>query len=272
MFVLGTTYKRSDLHKSYGGQRQGGISTPSGRNFILLFTGEQGEQYGYRDGWTEEGLFLYTGEGQSGDMVFARGNLAIRDHVADGKDLHLFEYVNKGQVRYVGQMACTGFQERRGPDIDGTDRRIIVFELTPINAFDASIEPEDEKIYEEMWEQPLEELRERAIASAANAKTPSERRFLARYRSSAIRVYVLKRAGGICEACDSKAPFLTGVGRPYLEPHHIRRLSDGGPDHPEWVITLCPNCHRRGHYSADREVFNQQLMQIVRSKEVKHSS
>ena len=54
MFVLGSTYRRTDLHKSYGGQRQGGISTPSGRNFILLFTGEQGEQYGYWDGWTEE--------------------------------------------------------------------------------------------------------------------------------------------------------------------------------------------------------------------------
>jgi len=272
MFVSGSVYKRSDLHKSYGGQRQGGISTLSGRNFILLFTGEQGEQSGYRDGWSEEGMFLYTGEGQTGDMLFVRGNLAIRDHVTDGKDLYLFEYVDKGKVRYVGQMACTGFQERRGPDVDGNDRRIIVFELAPINALDLSVDLGDEKTYEEMWMQPLEELRERAIASSAKAKTPSERRYLARYRSSAIRVYVLKRADGICEACEREAPFVTGSGKPYLEPHHIRRLSDGGPDHPEWVITLCPNCHRRAHHSADREVFNQQLTQIVRSKEAKHLS
>src|ERR1700746_1774493 len=24
-----------------------------------------------------------------------------------------------------------------------------------------------------------------------------------------------------------------------------RRLSDGGPDHPRWVVAVCPNCHRR---------------------------
>lgn len=35
-------------------------------------------------------------------MEFVPGNLAIRDHVPDGKDLHLFEYVQgkrKGWVR-----------------------------------------------------------------------------------------------------------------------------------------------------------------------------
>ncbi len=70
MFVLGNTYKRSDLHQKYGGQEQGGISTPSRHSFIMLFTGEQGQQYGYRDGWSEDGLFPYTGEGQRGDMPF----------------------------------------------------------------------------------------------------------------------------------------------------------------------------------------------------------
>jgi 5-methylcytosine-specific restriction protein A len=30
--------------------------------------------------WTGEGVFQYTGEGQSGDMTFEVGNKAIRDH------------------------------------------------------------------------------------------------------------------------------------------------------------------------------------------------
>jgi hypothetical protein len=38
---------------------------------------------------------------------------------------------------------------------------------------------------------------------------------------------------------------------PNLEPHHIRRLADGGPDHPRWVAALCPTCHRRVHHGVD---------------------
>jgi hypothetical protein len=142
-FVRGRIYRRRELHAQYGGQRQGGISTPSGQPFILLFTGETGLQYGYRDGWSEEGIFLYTGEGTKGDMSFVRGNLAIRDHVMDGKDIHLFQQVDKGHVRYVGQMICTGFHQRRAPDADGNDRQAIVFELTPIDIFNQTVASDD---------------------------------------------------------------------------------------------------------------------------------
>lgn len=266
MFVVGKTYKRRDLHKLCGGQRQGGISTPSRHSFIMLFSGEQGHQYGYRDRWTEEGLFLYTGEGQRGDMTFVRGNRAIRDHAADGKDLHLFKYDRPGYVQYVGQMVCAGFRERRGPDIEGTDRRIIVFELAPISLFDTgglSYEGEDE----ETWRESIDTLRERAIASSAIPRGPTEGTRLVQHRSNAVRVYVLRRANGVCEACGQDAPFVTNSGQPYLEPHHIRRLSDGGPDDPRWVIALCPNCHRRAHYGSDKNEFNQQLASIVASKE-----
>lgn len=267
MFTFGKIYNRRDLHQIYGGQRQGGISTPSKHNFLLLFTGEQGNKYGYKDQWIEDGLFLYTGEGQHGDMEFVRGNLAIQNHASDGKDLHLFEYVKKGGVRYIGQMVCTGHQERRAPDSEGNDRRVIVFELTPINAFEKPVE--EEKFPEEtgLWQTSLSSLREKALASSTVGISPSERKNLIQYRSNAIRVYALRRANGSCEACKKEAPFITKAGQPYLEPHHIRRLSDGGPDHPEWVITLCPNCHRRAHYGNDSEVFNQGLTVLVARKE-----
>ena len=114
MFEQGTIYRRSDIHDQYGGQRQGGISTPTSQPFILLFIGEQGQQYGYVDQWTDEGLFLLTGEGQRGNMSFSHGNLAIRDHVINGKDLHLFQQTQPGFVRYIGQMIYTGFHEQQG--------------------------------------------------------------------------------------------------------------------------------------------------------------
>jgi hypothetical protein len=95
MCELGQSYKRTDLHKQYGGQRQGGISTPRRWPFLFLFTGKSGSHFGYEDNW-HDGLFLYTGEGQSGDMQFRAGNKAIRScrrplyrpHVISANDSH----------------------------------------------------------------------------------------------------------------------------------------------------------------------------------------
>jgi 5-methylcytosine-specific restriction protein A len=268
-FVQGRVYRRLDLHQRYGGQQQGGISTPADHNLIFLFTGETGQPYGYQDQWTDDGLFLYTGEGQQGDMTFVRGNRAVRDHVADGKDLHLYEYVRSGYVRYLGQMICTGHHERESPDIEGHSRRAIVFELAPIDGF---IAEEAEPADQEPGQQPLTVLRERAMASSTYAATPRERLIQAHERSQAVRTYVFARAHGHCEACGQPAPFRTGTGRPYLEGHHIRSLSDAGPDDPHWVIALCPNCHRRAHHSVSKAQFNDRLTRIVRDKETEVSA
>src|SRR4051812_31120701 len=121
--VPGQLYKRTDLHRELGGQRQGGISTPRAGDVTLLFTGDQGEQYGYHDGFQEDGTFHYTGEGQIGDMVMARGNSAIRVHNQQGRTLHLFEYVAKGLVRYVGEFRYLDHFTRLSPDRYKTPRQ-----------------------------------------------------------------------------------------------------------------------------------------------------
>lgn len=60
------------------------------------------------------------------------------------------------------------------------------------------------------------------------------------------RLYI---AGGYCEECKQKAPFLRkSDGTPYLEVHHIVPLSMNGEDTIENTIALCPNCHRKKHY------------------------
>src|SRR5215813_14144712 len=103
-FEPGQTYRRiEDIHEPFGGQRQGGISTPSGHPYIFLFTGESGSAYGYKDDFRPDGTFWYTGEGQVGDMKWERGNAAIREHQRDKKTLLLFEYVAPGQVRFIGE-------------------------------------------------------------------------------------------------------------------------------------------------------------------------
>lgn len=60
---------------------------------------------------------------------------------------------------------------------------------------------------------------------------------------------VLKRAKGMCEECKKLAPFVRrSDGSPYLEVHHMKKLSDGGLDKVENAKALCPNSHRQAHH------------------------
>ena len=142
---VGKLYKRRYLHKKLGGQQQGGISTPSGSDMILLFSSAAGESYGYDDGWTTGNRYFYTGEGQVGDMKFIRGNLQIRDHEANGKKLHLFIYEGSGVVKYEGEFRCFDHENFRTPDRDGDTRKGIRFILEQVTGRKgrSSAEPDD---------------------------------------------------------------------------------------------------------------------------------
>lgn len=129
-FEVGRVYnRRREIHGPYGGQQQGGMSTPAKHPAIFLFTGEGGAEHGYRDEPKPDGTFWYTGEGQSGDMEFVRANRALRDHTADGKRAYLFEALGGGAVRFVGEVSYLGHHYEDRPDTSGETRRAIVFEL-----------------------------------------------------------------------------------------------------------------------------------------------
>ena len=78
----------------------------------------------------------------------------------------------------------------------------------------------------------LEDLRQLALAAAAQgSQAPSQwqKERVPAQRGRA-RVYVVARANGNCEGCDDPGTIpVEPDGTPYLEPHHLRRLSDGGP-------------------------------------------
>ncbi len=138
MFEKGKEYhRRSDIHAAYGGQEQGGISTPSKHPYIFLFSAETGEQFGYNDGWIDTDrhtLFRYSGEGQRGDMTMTRGNRAIRDHAENGKQLHLFQRSRHGYYRYLGEFEYVShLVEERTVDADGRTRQAIVFMLRRVD-------------------------------------------------------------------------------------------------------------------------------------------
>jgi 5-methylcytosine-specific restriction protein A len=273
-FVPGEVYHRRALHDLYGGQRQGGISTPKDHPIIFLVTGESGTQYGYTDGFRQDGTFWYTGDGQVGDMQLLRGNAAILNHQSHGKALHLFQGVQHGELQYTGEATYVGHHMEVAPDRDGMPRQAIVFELS-VNVGANGIAPKSvekprSREQPSPWRQPLDSLRKLALEEAPGVATAKTQRSVVRNRSDAVRVYVLRRANGVCEGCGEPAPFDTVAGRPYLEPHHTRRLADGGPDHPRWVGALCPNCHTRIHYGADGEDFNRRLIERLATLESRY--
>lgn len=113
----------------------------------------------------------------------------------------------------------------------------------------------------------LDELRTAALLGARAVVRGKRRSAVIRIRSRAIRLFVLQRANGRCEGCGLPGPFRRDNGDIYLEPHHTHRLADDGPDHPARVIAVCPNCHRRAHYSKDARAFNRSLIKRLASLE-----
>jgi 5-methylcytosine-specific restriction protein A len=262
MFEIGRQYRRKkDLHERFGGQEQNGISTPSKYPLIFIFTGTEGQQYGYQDHWIDNETFEYFGEGVSGDMVFTHGNKAIRDHRNIGKSIHLFQKTQVGLNQYVDEMIYSAHRLDRGIDLDGNDREVIIFELFRKSAIDA--EPDEPEVAAFLDGLDQHQLREAALDAATPHPSTKEAKVTYRYRSAAIKKYARARANGICEGCQNNAPFTTTAGVPYLEVHHVRSLSDGGPDDPQYVVAICPTCHRRAHYADDFKSFNEDLVEIA---------
>ncbi|MBA9071509.1 5-methylcytosine-specific restriction protein A [Methylobacterium sp. RAS18] len=201
-------------------------------------------------------------------MVFERGNRVIRDHLVDGKDLLVFQTRGREGVRFLGQFECAGYSIEAAPDREGNQRSAIVFELVPASA-DEPVHDEEHLVDEVELDVDLAGLCARALEAAQ--ATPqvvgtAARRSLYR-RSAAVRRYVLARAGGICESCNGPAPFITVQGEPYLEPHHTRRLSEGGPDDPRFVGAVCPSCHREIHHGLNGQARNKAFIEMIRRKE-----
>lgn len=128
-FVPNKIYnRRADIHQKYGGNWQGGICPCRDFPFIFIFTGKTGHQYGYSDGWDNENIFSYTGEGQLGNMSFIKGNLALKDHIKNNKQVFLFEKEKtKGFVKFICEVEVVDVDYFEAPDKLGGQRTAIKF-------------------------------------------------------------------------------------------------------------------------------------------------
>jgi 5-methylcytosine-specific restriction protein A len=139
----GTVVTRKDIHERFGGALYGGIqpSTQTPNVFVYSDPEASADIYPY-DGWSEDGsVFLYTGEGRSGDQRLTNGNRAIAQHKTDGRTLRVFAaegHLEGGNTRthvYLGAFEVDldlPYVRQPAPDSDGEERSVIVFRLRSV--------------------------------------------------------------------------------------------------------------------------------------------
>ncbi|MEV6408839.1 HNH endonuclease signature motif containing protein [Streptomyces bobili] len=79
------------------------------------------------------------------------------------------------------------------------------------------------------------------------------------------RQAVLLRCGGRCEnpACGGLPADVKDDGRPILEVDHVKRISEGGRDHPVQMVALCPNCHAMKEHGRQRDALSATLLRVA---------
>lgn len=140
-----------------------------------------------------------------------------------------------------------------GDSKGGTDEVLLVADLSSpeiakqIGTFVMAVSRFKEKTQED----EISTLTNLALAEKVNSSKVKPKRVavetLVFVRNIYVVEYVKRRARGICDLCEKKAPFSDATGKPYLECHHVEWLADGGSDTVQNAVALCPNCHRRMH-------------------------
>lgn len=276
-FVVGQSYARSALLKFVGSkQAQSGIIWGPVQSDVVICTsgGRHGVKAGYEDRLNDDGTWDYFGQGETGDQdssTFAnrllvegkRSVLLFRTKEPRSTDIRSAGSWKKSYT-FVGEF-CTGswdlFVPVKGPR---KGNQLIKFTLVPTGDSSFGMQP----AFEVGGGETSEELKKRIAAlgtAPKKGKAPLREYYL---RSDLLRRYAKLRAAGFCEYCGKEAPFVTTEDGPYLEVHHIFRLADDGPDAPENVACLCPNCHRQAHYGRDRVQMQNALAERIGQKEL----
>lgn len=270
-FHIGDTYHRRDNLASHGGNWQSGIISSKDSPYVFIITGNRGKDFGYVDEFLDDSTFRYSGQGTEGDMDWRFANRVIRDHRELGKEIHVFEKTDMSyMVGYRGEYEYENHDWVPLEDENGDFRDAILFELVPIGGRTVNIQRDLEtksvkELYADACVAAPQEVSSDQLESCGSKGT--SRKSGTQYnRSEVVKEFARQSADGVCQGCGEMAPFESKNGRPFLEIHHLRMLGDEGVDHPDNVIALCPNCHRRVHEGKDGRQFNRELMEKTNAR------
>lgn len=122
--AIGKTYKRTDIHQSFGGSRYSGISPLKDGTKIFIFSNHVGESHGYQDGW-EGQYYSYTGAGQIGDQDIEsrKHNGHLLHHQESGTKVLLFEGTTSGYYTYAAELLLVDYEYFDTHDRNDKNRR-----------------------------------------------------------------------------------------------------------------------------------------------------
>ncbi|ARJ25114.1 restriction endonuclease [Bacillus mycoides] len=251
--VIGKIYDNSEIVKRFKCGNMGGMRRSKKTNTLVLFSDHT--KGIYDDRWDKDILF-YTGMGQEGHQTLdGNQNKTLYESNENGVGVYLFEAFQPGEHIFMGQARLVEqpFQETQ-EDTQGQKRKVWVFPICILK--DGVILPENvilskqEKEQKEARKLDYQELKERAKKATSN----SNKRYIKTemyQRNEFVAEFSKRRANGMCELCEQKAPFEDKKGNPYLESHHVEWLSNGGKDSIYNTVGVCANCHRKLHVLND---------------------
>jgi 5-methylcytosine-specific restriction protein A len=284
MFVIGNLYERPELLNFIGSkQRQSGIIwNKEGSDTIIITTGgRHTKRVSYSDSQQEDGNWIYTGQGETGDQNPYSFANSLLSNLEDNKKIMLFStrepnaaevrarghhkklYQFEGIFKVVDWKIETQIEGKRKGD------KLIKYILQPIAETGEEVNLPLQDPLENILLDPREFYYLRQKINSKSEK-PKKSKIIVltefRDRSIAVKEYALLRAKGKCENCGHDAPFVNSNNIPFLEVHHIFSLSDEGPDTAINVAAICPNCHKEAHYGKNKEVLKDKLSKKIAKK------
>lgn len=281
-FEPGCIYVRTKLLGFVGSrQLRSGIIWGQAEPGVVICTsgGRHAAEAGYEDKPKEDGTWDYFGQGSTGDhdphkyanrmLVEAQRSILFFRTKESSTAAARIAGSQRKSYRFIGEFCVGGWEFRVPTEGPRKGNRLICFNLMPASAA-GSLETDAARAVEATpGPRTLHGLRARVMADGKLPAGTSLRLTEYRARSSRLRDYARLRADGKCEHCNNPAPFLLANGDPFLEVHHIFRLADDGPDEPENVAGLCPNCHRMAHHGPNKTRMRDELYR--RMKEIERA-
>jgi 5-methylcytosine-specific restriction enzyme A len=262
----GSELTNAELCGIFGCSLMGGMNRSHKTNTLVLVSNRVKSIYQDR---IDGDVIHYTGMGQVGDQdLNATQNRTLNESLTNGVGIHLFEVLQAGKYIYCGEVQLAGnpYQETQ-LDVGGNDRVVWMFPLKLKNS--SKFQPVAAEKINSMYvkrESVIHQLGRSELQRRAKqaVKMPGSREVTAKQyqRNEYVAEEARRRANGVCQLCETPAPFKNKKGIPHLEVHHIVWLARGGEDSLENTVALCPNCHRKMHV-LDLEVDKNKLTLVV---------
>ncbi len=249
---VGDTITNSQLMNIFKCGPQGGMRRSLETNTLVLVSDHSKSVYD--DRWVSNEILHYAGIGLEGDQsIDYSQNKTLAESASNDVSLFLFEVYEKGKYLYRGRVElCDQPYQAKQPDKNYQLRNVWIFPIKIVSE-DTYYKVPDSLIKkkQKIKEKKAKKLSDKELFLRAvhSNKQPVNRQVSTTTFERNVYVVELakRRANGSCQLCDKPAPFKNKNGEPFLEPHHIVRLSKGGKDMIENTVTLCPSCHRKMH-------------------------